>query len=251
MKNRPAVQIVVFVFLFAVVTGAVQASPAPPVIQQISSTGESPVYGKVGGTVVIFGAGFVPPVSALFSDGSTPSVAATISAQDASRGMLAMRVPDGAVTGSMKIVAGGVDSSLFYFRVSPNPFTQGTDVVSGHLTDGVNGVPGAMLALLKSAGCDNNTLWDFTTTDANGAYAMNGVDGAYMLIVLPPVASGLAPAGAMVTLGSDPMTQDFVLSPGTVVTGRIVDASAPTTGIAGARVELKGDIFDTTVTRHR
>lgn len=225
----------------AVTTSAALAAPA---IHQVIAAGQAPASGQVGSPVLIFASGLTGSVSVFFSNGTTPSVAATPVTLDSTRGIVSVRVPASAATGSMKVRASGVDSPLFYFRIEPGSFTQGTDVLSGQVTDDGAGVSGAFVVMIKSTGCDDSAVWDYTTTSGGGNYTLHGTDGDYFMFVIPPVSSGLAGTGGMATLGGTPAVANFPLIAGTQVTGKVVNASAPSSGIGGSRVEIEGDAFE-------
>jgi hypothetical protein len=209
---------------------------AAPVISFFE--GGSPAHAQAAATVLVFAEGLEAPVTASFSDGVGPNVAAADVEADLDRGLVLVRVPAGAVTGNMKISANGVDSLPYFFRIDAGTFTQGTHVVSGQVTDGVDPVEGAAVVLLKFA-CDDETLWDFAMTDASGDYSLTGVVGDYVLYVFPPAASGLFSMGAEVTLGPSPVTEDITLFPGVPVTGSVVLSSLPAVGVPNSRVDFE------------
>jgi hypothetical protein len=217
---------------------------AAPVITDVFTTGQSPPHAQVGTPVFIQATGLTGAVQVFFSDGTNPTVAAAAPSVDLVRGILNVRVPAGAVTGNMKITAAGVDSPLYYFRVDAGSFTQGTDVVSGQVLSGASGVANAMVVLLQDTGCDNQLLWDYTLTNGTGNYTLHGVDNNYFILVFPPLAANLAVDAGGATLSGTPATVNFSLVAGTQVTGRVVDAAAPSTGIANVRLSLDANGSD-------
>jgi len=218
---------------------------AAPLITELMAGG--PPHAQADATIGIFGSGFVAPLQVFFSDGTNPTVSAGAVAADTTRGILMVRVPAGAATGNMKVVANGVDSNLFYFRRDAGTFARGASLVSGQVFGpSLAPVAGAVVVLLAPSGCDGETLWDHSVTDASGNYTLHGQPaGEYMLFAFPPRATNLAVSGAQV---SAPVTQPLPVPAGTVVNGRVVLASSPGTGVANARVEFEGEGFDTPVT---
>jgi len=152
---------------------------APAIERAIFS---APAQAHVGDPVLLLANRLVAPVRVFFSDGTNPVIEATPVLFDAGRGALFTHVPAGAATGNMKISAGGVDSPLFYFRILPGAFVQGTDAVSGQATSGVTQIPGVLVALIRDTGCLENAVQDFGLTDATGNYTLHGVDGTYALL---------------------------------------------------------------------
>ncbi len=217
---------------------------APEITDVMAST---PPHGQAGATVLLFATGLVSPVEVRFSDGTNPTVVASPVDLDLARGMAAVRVPAGAVTGSLQLTANGVGSDPYFFRREAGSFDRGTEVASGTvLGPGMTPVAGAMVALMLPTGCDGgNTFWDHAVTDASGSYTLHAKPGDYFLFVFPPRSSGLASAAAM---ASAPGSQNVVLSAGTTVNGRVVRQSSPGSGVAYARVDFEGDGYETALT---
>ncbi len=220
--------------LIVLSAGLVRAAPA--IERAIFS---APAQAHVGDPVLLFANSLVAPVRVFFSDGTNPVIEAASVLFDAGRGTIFARVPAGAATGNMKISAGGVDSPLFYFRILPGAFVQGTDAVSGQATSGTTPIPGVAVALIRDTGCLENAVQDFGLTDATGHYTLHGVDGSYALDAFPPAGSGLASLAPTLSLSSSGATVNLALVAGTSVTGRAVDATTAA-GIGGARISFDG-----------
>src|SRR5260221_7444695 len=125
-----------------------------------------PSHGLVGEPMLFFVENLAAPVDVFFSDGTNPTVAGTNVIADEDRGAVLVTVPAGAKTGNMKIVANGVDSALFFFRVDAGTFTGGTDVVSGTVKDGTGNGVGSAVLLLFGQSCSNGTeLRDYAFSD--------------------------------------------------------------------------------------
>jgi hypothetical protein len=227
------------VFLALLRFSAGHLAAAPRIVYTPTSL---PAQAHVGDPVVLYVDGLVAPVHVYFSNGTSPVIEATPINVDAARGLVLFRVPAGAVTGNMKVNANGVDSPLYYFRILPGTFNQGTDVVSGQATNGATPVTGVLLLLFRDVGCVLPVLQDFTRTDATGTYTMHGVDGVYILYALP--AGGLAGSASLTSLSVGPQTVNVPLTAGTLVTGQIVDAAAPATGIPGASLDFDGPAIE-------
>lgn len=242
MGFRQHVRLLLFVL---VASSFIAGARAEPEIQRIIAASEGPTLGQAGGPVLILASGLVSPAAVFFSDGLTPSLPATPVVLDLTRGALAVRIPAGALTGMIKVRANGVDSALYYFRIQAGTFTQGDKTVSGLVTNGGAGVSGATVLLIKDTGCDNSPIWDYAVTDSNGSYTLRGATGPHVLFVLPPVSSGRAGSAAQVVLTDTPATQDFALTAGTLVTGRVVDANSPATPEPRSRIEFDNGGFET------
>lgn len=236
MEVRPA-RYVSVLFCLGLFCGLSLAAPPAPVIRQAGF--KRPARAKAGELVIFMADHLAAPVQVLFSDGTGPTVPATTSWADPGRGMVLAVVPALAQTGNLKLRANGVDSAPYYFRVESGTFTQGTDNVYGQVLIGSTPLADAAVVLLREDGCRNTEIWDAVTTDAGGNYSLHGPDGAFGIMVMPPLASNVAGAMTGVTLSTTPLGGNIVLDPGTVVTGTLVDAqtSAP---IAGAIVSLDG-----------
>ncbi len=200
---------------------------------------KEPARAATGEPILIYASGLIAPVRVFFSDGANPTVEATPVLADITRGVVLAKVPAGAATGSMKISAAGVDSPLYYFRTNPTGFVTGTDTVTGHVTSGGSPVPGALLVLLRDTGCQNPQFQDFAVTDSAGSYTVHGVDGNYLIYVVPPLPSGLAVASAKASLSPTPATLEVPLAAGTSVTGTVVD-EVTSAAVPGARVTFDG-----------
>ncbi|PYQ09772.1 MAG: hypothetical protein DMH00_12440, partial [Acidobacteria bacterium] len=206
-----------------------------------------PAQAHAGDPLLLLADGLAAPVRVFFSNGTTPTVEATPVLIDASRGTILVHVPAGAVTGNMKISAAGVDSPLYYFRILPGTFTQGTDAVSGQATSGATPIANVLALLVRDTGCALPAVQDFGLTDATGHYTLHGIDGAYVLYAFPPAGSGLSALAPTASLTASPTTLNLPLTAGTSVTGRVVDAATPTQGIAGARVSFNGPAAEETL----
>jgi hypothetical protein len=215
---------------------------AAPAIERDPFT--SPAEGHIGEPIMLFASGLVAPVRVFFSDGANPVVEATPAQFDAARGAVLTHVPAGAATGNMKISANGVDSPLFHFRVLAGAFVQGTDTVGGQATNGAAAVAGVLVALIRDTGCPQQVVQDYGVTDATGHYTLHGVDGSYELYALPAAGSGLAGLDPSLSLSTSPATLNLPLVAGTSVTGRVVDATNQSIGIAGARLTFDGPAQD-------
>jgi len=220
--------------------GAFESRPlvAAPTITDGNAL-KRPAAGAAGEPILIYASGLVAPVRVFFSDGVIPTVEATPVLSDVARGVVLAKVPSGAATGNMKMSAAAIDSPLYYFRTGPTAFVPGTDTLTGHVTNGGSPVPGVLLVLLRDTGCKNPQFQDFAATDSTGSYTLHGVDGNYLVYVVPPLASGLAVASATTPLSPTPATLDLPLTPGTSVTGTVVDA-ATSVAIPNARVTFDG-----------
>ena len=100
-------------------------------------------------------------------------------------------------------------------------------------------MPGALLVLLRDTGCKNPQFQDFAATDSIGSYTLHGVDGNYFVFVFPPLTSGLAVAPVSGLLSPTPTTLDVPLTPGTNVTGTVVDG-VTSAAVPNARVTFDG-----------
>ncbi len=243
-RHRDRGRMLSIALVAATVPCAVGASPR---ITEV--LGPAPVHGQRGATIGFLAQGLTSPVRVFFSDGSNPNVEASPVDVDLGRGIVFARVPAGAVTGTMKLTAGGIDSNPYRFRVDAGTFDQGSSTVSGQVTNGAIPVAGAAVVLLAFDTCDNDTLWDRSITDATGHYALTGKNGMHFLFVFPPVASGLASSGAPLLLAPIPAVVNVSLDAGVVVSGRVVRAASPGTGVGDTRVEFDSDSgFDTRLT---
>jgi hypothetical protein len=184
-------------------------------------------------------------VSVIFSDGREPTVQATDVLVDKVRGMVMTRVPAGAATGNMKISAGGLDSAPYFFRVAAEPFVQGTNVLEGRVTRQSDGsaVGGVMFILMRDSGCESDVLIDFAQTDDTGHYTMHGTSGDAIFVPFAPSGSGLAGTAVMARLPA-PTPQDFALSAGAVVSGKVVDATT-SASVPRTPIGLDFSTFDT------
>lgn len=222
------------------------AAAAAPVITEVGF--RRPARTAIGEVLVLWAQPLSTSVEVYFSDGSAPTVAATPSWIDASRGMLAVRVPEAARAGMMKISVDGVDSSPFFLRVKATPFTPGADIVSGQVTSGGAPLPHTAVVLLRDTGCNGNVeMWDVAESDDAGDYVLHGQDGGYMLLAWPPPSAGVAGGATFVRLSSTPATHNFELVAGTTVTGSVVDSGTSATPIAGARLAFDGQGHDEVV----
>src|SRR5262245_43700008 len=107
-----------FICLAASLGAATRATAAagPEVTRFLIS---QPAQARVGEPVLIAATGLAGTVKVFFSDGADPTVEALPVAVDFDRGIVLVRVPAGAHTGPMKIVADGTDSPTYWFRVEP------------------------------------------------------------------------------------------------------------------------------------
>src|SRR6267142_1943005 len=142
----------------------------------------TPAHGMVGEPLLLFAENLATPVTVLFSNGTSPTVAGTSLQVDVARGAILVKVPAGAQTGNMKVTANGVSSPLFFFRVDAGTFTQGTDVVSGKVKNGSGTGVANTLLLLFIQGCNNGELLDYAKADSGGNYTMHGPDGDSQII---------------------------------------------------------------------
>jgi hypothetical protein len=208
-----------------------------PVIAR--AVGPAPARGREGQLVVLHVQALAAPVELAFSDGSNPTIPVASLVVDTARGLVAARVPAGARTGSLRLRAGGVDAPPFVYTVETGAFDRGARSVGGRVTGQAGPVVGAVVLLRRIETCGDPAAWDAAVTDASGAYALTGPDGAHVLDVFPPVPLGLAATRAAVVLGDVPITRDVALDVGTLVAGSVASAS---TGdpVPDVRVELDG-----------
>lgn len=177
----------------------------------------------------------------LFSGGdvSWPNLPGDLIARDDARGWAWVRVPQGARTGDVQLRV-GLSAPLYRFIVDEGAYVRGDRTFAGQAVRGTGvAVPGTVVELLRTGGCEDVELVDVAVADGNGAFTLTGAAGPYTLLVLPPVASGLAAQRVDVVLGPEKAVRSVVLADGTRVTGRVVDEinAAP---VPGAALALEG-----------
>jgi hypothetical protein len=224
---------------------SLDASAAPRITDVMSS---APPHAQAGEKVLFAVEGLVPPVRVFFSNGTGPTLEASGVQYDPSRGLVTAQVPVGAQSGNIKVMANNVDSPPHYFRIDAGTYDPGSGTVQGTVTGPGGPVQGAMLALLRPTACDDMEFVDLTVSGVAGAYTLHGPVGDLMIFAFPPTASGLAAGAVPATLGAVAVIVPVGLTSGTSVSGRVVSAASPSTGLANARVEFEGDGFDTRLT---
>jgi len=176
-------------------------------------------------------------VEAQFLDGGGARVDGVDTVVDAQRGIVATRVPAGAVTGPVHVRVDGIDSPGYPVTIDPGVFAPGPFTLSGTVTDGTNPVAGAVVALVI-LGCPSETIVGYTTTDGAGNYTLQHATGDYFLFVLPTLSSGLVPMGFDASGLSGNQTLDPAVSTGHLIDVHVVDSGFGPVGASGTGIPV-------------
>lgn len=232
-----------FAITAAVLLAATAASAAPFVLE---ASFRSPARAKTGELIVMMVEQLAEPVAITFNGPSGTSVPAVPIWVDVPRGMVAVTVPAGAVTGPLQLTAGGVSAPPHRFIVVSGTFDPGTIPVGGQVrADGV-ALPGAAVVLLRPPSCeeDEPDFWGAAVTDASGHYALTASAGVYQVMVFSPRSTGRATSAASLTVGASPVTHDVDVESGVPVTGRVIDPNNGGSPVANARVSFEYSGYD-------
>ena len=174
-------------------------------------------------------------VEVRFSDNAGGFVIGTDTHADSQRRLIVTKVPLGAVSGTVTLVADGVEGSGFPATILPGEFMPGPDTLSGTVTDGVGQLQSGVLIVLVTLSC-NESIVDYMVTGVDGAYSLNHPSGDFALFILPPVGSGLALEEQLVSLSGSELL-NVILSPTSTVTALLSDSGVGLVGNAGAPIE--------------
>jgi hypothetical protein len=204
-----------------------------------------PAIARVGDVVLLHVQDLLNPVQLFFSNGATPTVAATIIGVDIDRGIVAARVPATSASGYIRLTSAGADALPYYYRIGAGTVATGPDQVSGIVTRASDSAPiaNALVLLLPGTGTGNNCggggdVRDATLTNGSGAYVLHGDPGAAQIVAFTPLTSGTVTGGVSVTLSGTPLVASFALAAGTTVSGSVTDGSSGRP-LAGAAINFE------------
>lgn len=220
---------------------------AAPVIRVVGDDNGN--FGQVGQWVMIEGEGFDGTLTdVLFSKSGGGTVAATDKMVSRGRGMILVAVPVTAVTGTVVVRVDGVSSPAYPFTVNAGTFSPGANTVSGLVRASGLGVQDVGVLVLTPANCDEGMeFWYAAVTDSSGFYSVKWPgSGDFFLFLFPPLAAGLAGTSAPVMGTGNLINQNFDLTAGTTVTGRVLNASSA--AVPNAAVSFEGDAYENVLT---
>lgn len=222
---------------------AQEALPAP----RIRVVGlRSPARARAGELLVVAAHPLAAADAVRFAGPDGAPLVVTPQYLDADRGLLAVRVPDGAATGALQVGADGRLSDGFRLVIEPGAAPPATGTVVGQLTSGGRPVAGQPVVLVRNDGCGWIELRDLALTDADGRYTLRGGSGTHYVVAGPLTGSALPTAYATVALGALPVTANLALGAATLVRGSVVGPGA--VPVAGVRVAMWGPSVEQVVT---